>query len=636
MSLYEGVAFRGTFRSYQQRVLDNAKQYIAEGKLNIVAPPGSGNTILGLELIRGIGEACLIISPTVATRDYWGKQFREYFLEDESAFHTFFSTDLDRAKVINALTYAELEECMESYASDGEKKTVKLRRMIRERRIRTICLDEPHHLKSECLVALGKMQEVLEKDVKIISLSTTPPCAYEEAEQKHFFEVCGKVDTRILAWELVAEKVLCPHQDYMYFNMPSEEERALLEKHLERVQLALTELGQLGCVQASVKTANRRKSRWSYAYNQQYDTIKSQAPEVYIPILQLLRYYGMKIKRSYAKSLTGQKELPPIQMKDIQTALQYLIDYDDILMKHKESFLQVFRKYDLYRNEKVQLVPEELMHQVFAASGEKLQSIHRLVSEEYQNLGNDLRLFVFTEEMQEPIFEALRQLEIKIGVFTENLQILPMFEELQGTMMRMDPLGDTGYAKVEFFGGMQDAVDLVREMFREGKIQVLIGNETLLKEDWKENPINSLILPGFSKDFTRPHIMRGIALHAEKDYPEKCVNIWHLTTLLPEDMVYNIESPTEKPANELQSSLLGAYDFEMVRNRFQLFMEPDYETSGPERAIIRIVLCGSAFKRMELPPVNRQMLQFAADRDKTCKLWEERIYWLENILGKQH
>jgi len=32
MSLYEGVAFKGTFRSYQQRVLDNAKQYIAEGK----------------------------------------------------------------------------------------------------------------------------------------------------------------------------------------------------------------------------------------------------------------------------------------------------------------------------------------------------------------------------------------------------------------------------------------------------------------------------------------------------------------------------------------------------------------------------------------------------------------------------
>lgn len=634
MSLYEGVAFQGTFRDYQQMVLDHAEQYIAEGKLNIVAPPGSGKTILGLELIRRIGEACLIITPTVATRDHWGKRLREYFLKEESRFQELFSTDLDQAKVINALTYEELEDCMESYASDGEKKTVKLRRMIRERRIHTICLDEPHHLKPECLVALGKMQEVLEQDVKIISLSTTPPCAYEEAEQKHFFEVCGKVDTRILAWELVAEKLLCPHQDYMYFNMPSEEETALLEEHLERVRLALTELGQLECVQASVKKANRRKTRWSYAYNQQYDTIKSQAPEVYIPILQLLRYYGMKIKRSYAKSLTGQKELPPIQMKDIQTALQYIMDHEDILKRNRRSFLQVLRKYDLYQDDKIQLVPEELMHRVFAASGEKLRSIEKLVSEEYQKLSTDLRLFVFTEEMQESIFETLRQQEIKIGVFTENLQILPMFEELQGTMMRMEPLGDTGYAKVEFFGGMQDAVDLVREMFREGKIQVLIGNETLLKADWKENRINSLILPGFSKDFTRPHTIRGIALHAEPDNSEKCVNIWHLTTLLPEDMLYNIESPTGKAVNEIQSSLLGVYDFEMVKNRFQLFMETDQEIGGQDRIINRILLCGSAFKRMELPSVNRQMLQFSADREKIRKLWEEKIKWQENTLGK--
>ena len=112
MSLYEGVAFQGTFRDYQQRILDHAEQYIAEGKLNIVMPPGSGKTILGLELIRRCRKACLIISPTVATRDHWGKRLGEYFLKEESRFQELFSTDLDQAKVINALTYEELEECM--------------------------------------------------------------------------------------------------------------------------------------------------------------------------------------------------------------------------------------------------------------------------------------------------------------------------------------------------------------------------------------------------------------------------------------------------------------------------------------------------------------------------------------------
>lgn len=634
MSLYEGVAFQGTFRDYQQRVLEHVNQYIEEGKLNIVMPPGSGKTILGLELIRRIGEACLIISPTDATRDYWGKQLKECFVGEESRFQELFSTDLDQVKVINALTYEEVEDCMESYASDGEKKTVKLRRMMRDGRIHTICLDEPHHLKPECLAALGKMQEALEKDVKIINLSTTPPCAYEEAEQKCFLEVCGEVDTRIWAWELVAEKVFWPHQDYIYFNTPSEEETEHFGFYIERTRLALKELGQLECVQRSVKTANRRKSRWSYVYNQQYTTIKSQAPEVYIPILQLLRYYGVKIKRSYAKSLVGQKELPPIQIKDMEAALQYIMDHEDILKHYKQTFLQVLRKYDLYWNEKVRLIPEALLYQVFTASTEKLNSIKKIVNEEYKVLGRELRLFVFTEEKHEAIFEVLRQSELKVGIFTDNLQILPMFEELQGVMMQMEPLGDTGYAKAEFHGGMQDAVEVVRELFRQGKIQVLIGNETLLQEEWKENPINTLILSGFSNDFTRPQTLRGRVLRRDSDQPEKCVNIWHVTTLLPEDMLYNIESPTGRSIPQIQSSLLGAYDFEMVENRFQLFMEPDTGIGGAERAVNRVVLCGLAFKGMELPSVNRQMLQLAANRKSVCKLWEEKIRWQEKRLGK--
>lgn len=49
---FENIEFHGTFRDYQQRVLDNANKYLKDGKINIVAAPGSGKTILGLELIR--------------------------------------------------------------------------------------------------------------------------------------------------------------------------------------------------------------------------------------------------------------------------------------------------------------------------------------------------------------------------------------------------------------------------------------------------------------------------------------------------------------------------------------------------------------------------------------------------------
>ena len=50
------ISFRGTFRPAQQRILDAAGEYLADRKIHIVAAPGSGKTILGLELIRRINK----------------------------------------------------------------------------------------------------------------------------------------------------------------------------------------------------------------------------------------------------------------------------------------------------------------------------------------------------------------------------------------------------------------------------------------------------------------------------------------------------------------------------------------------------------------------------------------------------
>ena len=41
--------FKGTWRSYQQRVLDKYDRYSQDRKIHIVAAPGSGKTTLGIE-----------------------------------------------------------------------------------------------------------------------------------------------------------------------------------------------------------------------------------------------------------------------------------------------------------------------------------------------------------------------------------------------------------------------------------------------------------------------------------------------------------------------------------------------------------------------------------------------------------
>ena len=86
MNKFENIYFCGVFRDYQQRVLDNADKYLKDGKINIVAAPGSGKTVLGLELIRRLGEPCIILSPTTAIREQWGARFRDLFLDDKKNF----------------------------------------------------------------------------------------------------------------------------------------------------------------------------------------------------------------------------------------------------------------------------------------------------------------------------------------------------------------------------------------------------------------------------------------------------------------------------------------------------------------------------------------------------------------------
>ncbi len=649
MSLYEGVAYKGTLRDYQQKVLNNAEKYVGEGKWNIVAIPGSGKTILGLELIRRIGEPCLIISPTEATIAHWEKKLKECFLEEESLFEQLFSRDLDQPKAINTITYEELEENMQGYefVSDGEKLSIRLRGFIRKNRIKTICLDEPHHLKEVQLKALERLRKFLEWDVKVISLTSTPPCRYEGGEPEKFLQACGEVDAKIFTPELVAEKVFCPHQDYIYFNYPSVDEAMLLREYMERVRSALEEIGQLKCVQASVRYANGIKDGWSYHQAYQYDAVKRNNFQVYIHLLQMMQYYGFDLNEYRTKILTGNRELPPLQMKDLQTALQFLLEYHGILEEHRKPIFEVLRKYNLYQRKKVQLIPEMLMQKNLTQSVGKLESIRTIVKQEYGTLGKDLRLLVFAEGAHEntenldhigtykefqtvdaiSIFETLRRREpeLKIGVLTESVLILPSIPELQGTMLRMGPLGNTGYVKVEFFGGMLEAMEMVKALFQEGKLQVLIGNESLLTEDWEGTPINSLILPGCGEDFALADRIRGMCLHRDADNPDKTLNIWHLVTLLPADMVGDIGTYKTASADKMHRGYLESPDFVMVKERFQLFMGLHYETGEPESTINRMSLLRSPFDAQGIQRINKEMLEYAVDRKYIRKLWQEKV-----------
>src|SRR5512138_1791219 len=75
------VRFRKPWRSYQQRVLDELTDHLDDNHLHIIAAPGSGKTVLGLEVLRRLNQPALILAPTVAIRDQWVDRFVNLFLD---------------------------------------------------------------------------------------------------------------------------------------------------------------------------------------------------------------------------------------------------------------------------------------------------------------------------------------------------------------------------------------------------------------------------------------------------------------------------------------------------------------------------------------------------------------------------
>ena len=226
MNLYDNIlSFQGTWRPYQSRILESADTYLKDGKIHIVAPPGSGKTTLGIELIRRLGRPCLILSPTLVIRQQWLQRIREAFLERDDG--NILSDDIRQPALITSLTYQSLYSGMSQ--ADEDFRGFDLLRTVREAGIGTICLDECHHLRSEWWKALESFLQQL-GDIQVVSLTATPPYDSTPAAWKRYISLCGEIDEEIIVPELVRDHSLCPHQDYVYFSRPTREEKETISR----------------------------------------------------------------------------------------------------------------------------------------------------------------------------------------------------------------------------------------------------------------------------------------------------------------------------------------------------------------------------------------------------------------------
>ena len=655
-NLYDNhLQFKGAFRDYQKKILDQATTYLKDKKIHIVAPPGSGKTTLGIELIRRLGKRALIISPRLVIRNQWIQRIEEAFLLDHSIT---LSTSLVENSDITSITYQTLFSAMTRFKGEErddqetddvvEKNEVDYSQFdfiknIKENPIEVICLDECHHLHKEWWKALEEFISTIGRDhVTIISLTATPPYDAQKSEWNRYIQMCGEVDEEISIPELVKEKNLCPHQDYVLFSYPTANERKVIRDHHQTKINIFHYLMNHQDLLSALK--NHKKIN-------DYDHYADEMLEDPMYLSSLLFYYhshSVEYDKRW-KKLMGIIQFPNMTLPFFEKLLQGFL-YDDIDSyscdpSYREQLIIFLKKNHMIYKCKVILTDNAVIQSLLVNSMSKLPNLVTICKTEYCHNKDTLRMLILTDYIKKeyitmlgtgqsfhdlgviPIFETLRK-EMDpaclLGIVCGSLVVVP-----KGSLERLKELADgksytvssfyDQYDQVVMAASNSDMVAILSKLFEEGYFQIMIGTKSLLGEGYDSPCINSLIMASFVGSYVLGNQMRGRAIRTYDQDPTKVANIWHLVCIDKAEEIdkMRILGFTEQAVNE---------DYMNLKRKFEGFLGVSYDGMTIENGLGRLTAIKEPFTLDNIKRINEEMLALSASREGLKEKWDHALY----------
>lgn len=649
-----GLKFNGTWRNYQKQVLDNFQEYQADGHVHLVAAPGSGKTTIGIELIARFDKPALVLVPTVTIREQWVDRIRQAFLEDEDQVTSLVSQNLKDMKQITIATYQAFHSAMQQVQSQEENgETVDfggfdLIASLKEQGVETLCLDECHHLRNEWWKSLEDFRKNYQQ-LKVISLTATPPYDSEPELWERYLQMCGEIDQEITVPELVKEDTLCPHQDFVYICFPTKEEDKRLEKFEDTKWQYVSQLVVNPDFQELIRSSKVLKEEISA-------DMLLENPKYLSALLIYLQAQKMEIPK-HLRDLLGAEGLPALNYYWIEVLLQGLLyqtpDWYEDPQETKKKIEAELKSRGLIEKRQVFLVKSKANNQILNQSLGKLSGIADIFATEYASLGKDLRQLVLADYIRKdfanylgddqapitqlgvlPYFETIRRsaqkqsLSVPIAVLSGSVVIIPasVKAELEAlipnTSLTFSAIGklDQGtYLQVGFPSIFKGMVAAVTELFQRGSIQVLVGTKSLLGEGWDAPCVNSLILGSFVGSFMLSNQMRGRAIRVWSGHPEKTSNIWHLVAIKPyKNPVFSKEDQEEQDLNPYQ-------DLQTLARRMDHFLGLSYKEDTIETGLDRLDFPKAPFKKSKIKAYNQKIKELSKDRRSLRKKWQEAL-----------
>lgn len=670
------LSFKGQWRQYQRRVLDKAESFMDDGKIHLVAAPGSGKTTLGIEFIQRFGNPTLILVPTVTIRQQWVDRIKQAFLSDDNLVEQLISQDLKRPKMITVATYQALHSAMNQVVGDSliedtddesqqehfDFQGFDIRKTFGDQDLGTLCLDECHHLRNEWWKSLESFHKAF-PNIKMISLTATPPYEGEPALWERYISMCGEIDEEITVPELVKEGTLCPHQDYVYFAFPTKEERAQLDRFDKQKLNFLTKLSR------DINFSNTIQSSPALSGQIGYDDLLAN-PKYLSATLIFLRSKELPFPQRFQELLSA-KTLPTFTLEWFETLLNGVIfQVPNWYGFTEEAFNQL--KSDLKANglierNQVKLIRNKKQDVLLNQSLGKLNAVRDIFKAEYHSLGNNLRQLVLTDFIRKDFqihlgdnsaqfaqlgvlsyFESIRREIIEqswtvpVAVLTGSLVIIPTSAKehlerlIPNSRLSYDVIGQLSqedYLKVSVSGSHHDLVTTLTQLFQEGHIQVIIGTKSLLGEGWDAPCVNSLILASFVGSFMLSNQMRGRAIRVWQDNPNKTSNIWHLVSInLSPRKWFDFQDEEVKYDETLELQLYAlSPDLDLLDRRMTQFLGLHYQEPTIESGIDRLDLNQITFSRKGLEKLNQNAITLSQKREELKDRWQQALPLYEEM-----
>ena len=508
-----------------------------------------------------------------------------------------------------------------------------------EAKFKSLVLDEAHHLRAEWWRVLSAFTEQLENPI-IVALTATPPYDVSPFEWQRYQELCGPVDANVSVPELVQAGDLCPHQDYVYFSTPTQQEQKVISDFRASVDQFVARLRTNDAFKDAIL-----KHPWVAAPDQHTEEILEN-PEYLSSMVVYLDAVGQDIPPAVLSTLgLSHKRVPALELQWLEVLLSHCLYFDAENFREIEPVLKAIRHELLgigaLERRKVKLRDPSDHLKLLTTSVTKLKSVEQIVRLEAGSLGDGLRCVILTDFIRKaelpksadevpvfedigivPVFESLRGAAIpnvRLGILSGSLVIVPagaepLVRETAATLgihphdlsvVRLTH--DPAYSRIEIRGEYyRGAVRLIAPVFEQGAITVVVGTKSLLGEGWDAPCINTLVLASFVGSFMLSNQMRGRAIRVDCDQPHKTANAWHLVCVEP-----------------------GAFgpgdDYELLVRRCSSFVGVSTTANVIENGTERLGLGHLPYTRDQLIQLNAATCKRAVDRDRLCQQWLDAL-----------